>query len=72
MRKDMKETMKYEEAVAQLESIVKSMEDGELNIDTLGEQLLTAKRLLKLCRDRLTKVENEVKLILDDAESQEK
>lgn len=62
----MKEEMKYEDAVRQLEDIVNSMENGELDIDTLGEQLKKAKRLLKLCRDKLTKTEEEIRLILQE------
>lgn len=62
----MKEEMKYEDAVRQLEDIVNSMENGELDIDTLGEQLKNAKRLLKLCRDKLTKTEEEIRLILQE------
>ena len=62
----MKEEMKYEDAVRQLEDIVNSMENGELDIDTLGEQLKKAKCLLKLCRDKLTKTEEEIRLILQE------
>ena len=40
--------MKYEEAVRQLEDIVRKMENDELDIDTLSEQLKTAQKLLKL------------------------
>ena len=64
----MKKDMKYEEALAQLEDIVGKMEEGQLDIDTLGEQLKKAKELIKLCKDRLTKTDAEVKKILADAE----
>ena len=64
----MKKEMKYEEALAQLEDIVGKMEEGQLDIDTLGEQLKKAKELIKLCKDRLTKTDEEVKKILADAE----
>ncbi len=64
----MKKEMKYEEALAQLEDIVGKMEEGQLDIDTLGEQLKKAKELIKLCKDRLTKTDAEVKKILADAE----
>lgn len=60
--------MKYEEALAHLEDIVGKMEEGQLDIDTLGEQLKKAKELIKLCKDRLTKTDAEVKKILADAE----
>jgi exodeoxyribonuclease VII small subunit len=56
----MSETMKYEEAMAQLEAIVRKMESNELDIDEIAEQLKTAQRLIKFCRDKLTKTEAEL------------
>ena len=56
----MNETMKYEEAMAQLEAIVRKMESNELDIDEIAAQLKTAQRLIKLCRDKLTKTEAEL------------
>ena len=44
------ETMKYEEAVHQLEAIVAKMEQGELDVDTMAEQLKKAQELIKLCK----------------------
>ena len=58
--------MKYEEAVRQLEDIVRRMENDELDIDTLSEQLKTAQKLLKLCRDKLVHTDEEIKKILQD------
>ncbi|MBO5061043.1 MAG: exodeoxyribonuclease VII small subunit [Prevotella sp.] len=62
----MKKDIKYEEAVRRLEDIVDRMESGDMDIDTLGEQLKTAKELMKLCKDKLTKADEEVKKILDE------
>ena len=56
----MRETMKYEEAMAQLEAIVRKMESNELDIDEIAAQLKTAQRLIKFCRDKLTKTEAEL------------
>ena len=56
----MSETMKYEEAMAQLEAIVRKMESNELDIDEIAAQLKTAQRLIKFCRDKLTKTEAEL------------
>ena len=61
--------MKYEEAVRQLEAIVRKMEDNELDIDEMGEQLKEAQRLIKLCKDRLTKTDEEIKKILGEDKS---
>lgn len=58
--------MKYEEAVRQLEDIVRKMENDELDIDTLSEQLKTAQKFLKLCRDKLVHTDEEIKKILQD------
>ena len=49
--------MKYEEAIKELETIVRKMENDELDIDTLGEQLKRAQTLIKLCRGKLTKTD---------------
>ena len=56
----MTDEMKYEEALAQLETIVRKMEANELDIDEIAAQLKTAQRLIKLCRDKLTKTEAEL------------
>ena len=60
----MKEEMKYEAAFAQLQAIVAKMENDELDIDQMAEQLKRAQELIKLCRDKLTKTDEEIKKIL--------
>jgi exodeoxyribonuclease VII small subunit len=55
--------MKYEEAVHQLEEIVQKMENGDYSIDEIAVQLQTAQRLIKLCKDKLTKTEQEIQKI---------
>ena len=60
-----KEEIKYEDAVRQLEQIVEQMENNELDIDVMGDRLKKAQKLIKLCRDKLTKADQEVKKILD-------
>ena len=58
--------MSYEEAIKQLETIVKKMENDELDIDSLTDQLKEAQRLIKLCKNRLTKTDEEIKQILEN------
>ena len=60
-----KEEIKYEEALERLERIVKQMENDELDIDVMGEQLKQAQKLIKLCKAKLTKADNEIKRILE-------
>ena len=58
--------MKYEEAVSRLEEIVKKMENDELDIDQMAQQLKEAQRLIRLCKDRLTKVDADIKAVMDE------
>ena len=59
----MNEELKYEEALAQLETIVRKMESNEFDIDELAVQLTTAQRLITFCKDKLTKTEAEIQKI---------
>ena len=56
--------MKYEDSIKELESIVRRMENDELDIDTLATQLKRAQTLIKSCRDKLTQTDEEIKSIL--------
>ena len=56
--------MKYEDSIKELESIVRRMENDELDIDTLATQLKRAQTLIKSCRDKLTKTDEEIKSTL--------
>lgn len=65
----MNENPKYEEALAQLDTIVRKMEQNEYDIDELAAQLKTAQRLIKFCKDKLTKTEEELQKINAEANS---
>ena len=60
--------IKYEEAIRQIEDIVERLENDEMDIDSLGSELKKAQKLIKLCKDKLTKTEEEVKKILEEAD----
>ena len=62
----MEKELKYEAAMAELQAIVTKMENDELDIDQLSEQLKRAQELIKLCRDKLTKTDEEIKKILSE------
>ncbi len=59
----MNKDQKYEEALAQLESIVRKMEANEFDIDELAVQLKTAQQLITFCKEKLTKTEAELQKI---------
>ncbi|MBQ6378623.1 MAG: exodeoxyribonuclease VII small subunit [Prevotella sp.] len=56
--------IKYEAAIAEIQAIVSKMENDELDIDQMSEQLKRAQELIKLCKDKLTKTDEEIKKIL--------
>ncbi|MCD8202630.1 MAG: exodeoxyribonuclease VII small subunit [Prevotella sp.] len=62
----MQTEISYEDAVKQLEEIVNKLENNELDIDSLSRQLKTAQELIKMCKDKLTKTDEDIKKILSD------
>ena len=62
VRKD----LKYEEAMTTLEQIVARMENNELDLDTMSEELKKAQQLIKLCKDKLTKTDQEIRKLLNE------
>ncbi len=58
--------MKYEQAVHELETIVQRLENNELNLDEMSSKLKRAQQLIKFCKDRLTKSDEEIKKILEN------
>lgn len=62
----MAKEIKYEEALSQLEDIVSKMENEELDIDELTTELKQAQKLVKLCKDKLTRTDKEIKTILKE------
>ncbi|GAA2988093.1 exodeoxyribonuclease VII small subunit [Prevotella corporis] len=57
--------IKYEEAVKQLETIVDKMENGDLDIDSMTEELKKAKTLIKLCKNKLKHTDEEIRKLLE-------
>lgn len=54
----------YEAALAELQSIVSKMENDELDVDQMSVQLKRAQELIKFCKEKLTKTDEEIKKIL--------
>lgn len=53
--------MKYSAAVAELESIVSKMQSDSCDIDSLASYTTRALELLKFCKEKLHKTDEEVK-----------
>ena len=59
-----KEKISYEDAVKEIEMILKKIESGDLGVDELAEKVSRVNELLKVCRDRLHKTEEQIDQIL--------
>ena len=59
----------YNEAIEKLRAIVDEIEAGELDVDVLTEKVKEATRLIKLCKEKLYKTDEEVKKILAELEA---
>lgn len=54
------EKISYAKAMAEIEEIVRSMNENQLDVDKLGEQVERASMLIKMCRERLAKAQQQV------------
>ena len=61
----MDKDLKYEDAIRELQSLTSRLEQGNMDVDSLGEQLKRAKFLRQYCKDKLTKTDEEIKKILE-------
>lgn len=60
----------YEQAMARLEEIVSCIENNELDIDRLSDGLKEAQALIKFCREKLYKADEDIKKILAESEDE--
>ena len=65
-RNDNMDKMTYTKAVARLEEIMETVQGGKLDVDELSGLLKEASELVKFCREKLYKVDEEVKALIDD------
>ncbi|UCF87738.1 MAG: exodeoxyribonuclease VII small subunit [Nitrospiraceae bacterium] len=61
----------YREAIEEIETIVNEIESEAIDVDVLTQKVKRATVLIKLCKEKLRKTENEVKDILTELEMTE-
>ncbi len=61
------EKMTYNEAVTRLEEIMGKIQSGKIDIDELAGLLKEAQELVKLCREKIYKVDEEIKSLTEGA-----
>lgn len=59
---------KFEEAVAQLESIVEELESGDLPLDKAMKRFEEGVKLSKTCSDTLDEVESRVRILTGETD----
>lgn len=62
--------LSYEKALEELESILRSMQSDQCDIDKLASMTKRATELLAACRSKLTATEAELREILSKLESE--
>jgi len=60
--------MKFEEALARLEEIVKKMEDGDLTLEESLDAFEAGIKLSRFCTKKLDEAERRVEILLKDEE----
>jgi exodeoxyribonuclease VII small subunit len=61
-----KKELSYREAYARLEEIQALIESNRLDVDDLNDKLKEASLLIKLCKEKLFKVNEETRKILEE------
>ena len=68
----MNDTPGYKDAVEEIESIVKEIENETVDVDVLAEKVKRAAHLIKYCKTKLKATDNEVKKVLREFEKEDK
>lgn len=63
-----KKEQTYGEAMKELQEIMLSVENEELDVDVLMEKVKKAAELIKFCKDKLLKTNSEIQKVLDNIE----
>jgi len=61
-----KKDISYKEAIAEIEGILRSIENGEPDIDDLSKKLKRANELIKFCKEKLHKAEKDIDKLVED------
>jgi exodeoxyribonuclease VII small subunit len=67
----MNDAPSYKEAIEEIESIVEEIENEAVNVDILTERVKRAAFLIKYCKNKLKKTDDEIKKVLKEFEKEE-
>ena len=66
----MSDSPNYKEAMEEIERIVEEIENETVDVDMLAEKIKRAAFLIKYCKQKLRKTDEEIKKVLDELESE--
>jgi exodeoxyribonuclease VII small subunit len=58
--------LKYGEAAAELDSILRKIEEGNVDLDDLSEKVQRAAELIRICREKLEATEIRVRKVVEE------
>ncbi|NOZ67706.1 MAG: exodeoxyribonuclease VII small subunit [Deferribacteres bacterium] len=61
----------YREALEEIESIVDEIENETVDVDVLAEKVKRAAYLIRFCKERLKKTDDEVRKVLKEFEKED-
>lgn len=67
----MKKEINFESALEQIEGIIENLEDGTANLQSSVDLYKKGSELIKYCQDKLTAVEQQIKILNQDSGSLE-
>ena len=65
----MSENFSYNQAIAELEAILRELQSDKCDIDTMVAKTRRASELITKCRERLTTTETELRAVLETLKS---
>lgn len=60
-----KTEISYQDAIREIEEIIRKIESGELNVDELTDKVKRASVLLEICRKKLKTADEEISKIIE-------
>ena len=62
----MSDHIKYNEAISEIEDILRQIENEEMDVDDLSDKVKRAYFLLKFCKEKLHSTEKDIEKIMKD------
>lgn len=69
-KKTDKNEIGYAEALEELESILESLEDEDVDVDVLAEHVQRASELIELCRERIGKAKLRIEEVVSTVDTE--